>query len=113
MLKGTIYVNYYNANAAKNPGIDQLFNACRNCYASPAATVSFWVKLEGAKSVGRQIEVNVRGVDHESGTPGMLLLKGYLKEDIDGHSRYEAFYDAREGRGTGHITLLRSNEKES
>jgi hypothetical protein len=109
MIEGTVYRN----ERSENPNTDAIFDACKKCYASPPSTVRLWVKLPSGKGVGLQIEVSVRGVDHESGTPGMLLLAGYLKNPIDGHTEYSAFYDARDGHGTGHITLLRVGEKKS
>jgi len=106
MIEGKIYVNSRSAN----PTTDEVFTACKGCYAKPCViTVSFWVQM--GSGIGQKVAVTVRKIDHESGTPGVLLLEGYLQQPIDGHTAFDAFYDARDGHGTGHIKFFKSGEK--
>ena len=100
MLKGQIYVG--SSIRERNPDMNEVFMSCMACYAQNPAFTHFWVKLEG-KSIGIKLNVRIRGIDHESGKVGMLLLEGFLEKPIDGHTVFSAFYDAQ--ARVGNITL--------
>lgn len=89
------------------PDVAQVFAACMNCYDAPRATLDLFVDLKGSHRM--VMALHVGKIAHESGTRGMLILKGSLKEPVNGHTRFQAFYNA--STGTGNITLLKDNEK--
>lgn len=96
----------YRSDRSNNPALDEVFEACMNCYhPTDPAVISFWLQL----GIGQRIGVRVKSVGHESGRIGALLLEGTLvKPVLDGHSEFSASYDAREG--IGYMRLYRFGE---
>jgi hypothetical protein len=102
MIQAQVYVN----PKSRNPTLDEVFAACKGCYETPARTVSVWIKCLG---VGQRVELRIRGIEHESGSVGHLMLTGYLTRPIVDHTEIIAYYNAN--NGTGGLRLLKSGEK--
>lgn len=111
MISGRIVFNPIFLTAVRhNPSSVRIFEALERCRLPFAEEIGFDVILDN-EGACKRIEVNITSFEHESGTPGSFLLKGYLKPPIKNFVRYVALYDPK--TGVGSIVLLRENEKHS